>query len=510
MAYVQGQQTEEEKKREEQMRGASGAAGGPPASLPSGAQPSPTSGASGNFTNLQRYLEENRSQAGDLAGKVAGTVTAAGEEAKTAAEGLAAAGKTQIEAARVQPSGVLEEAAVNPMAVAGDPAKKAAFTRERDASYAGPAGLEDVEGYQTAQDKVRKAQERIGLTETETGRTALLEEMGGPGYGRGKATLNQLLLSGDPDAARTVAAAGEPYKGLRDYLGAQTEEARTAAQKAAEEANATKEAVQTRFTGPDGLIPSFGSGLDARVAAARTGAGEQFDAAANKIMSGEQLTDQEIALLGVTREEVSEIQAISGALKQDFNDPIPAQDFFQSTSSPDLITRENFATDDDYAEALALADLMGGSHPGLLTQETRGQAGTAITDLGDLRGGDLLAKQRDFLATPFRVGAQDPEVNKILSGYGVNSWDSLLSKDPMTAFRTLAGINYAVNIPAGKISAGAKQALLPFIQSGFYKTMFKALMDAVGPTGGNTQGKALDYLPDSIKAMFPGPRANPK
>jgi hypothetical protein len=385
MAYLPQVQTEEDKKREEQMRAASGlpGSGAPAGDMPAGAQPSPTSGASGNFTNLQRYLTENKSQASDLAGKVGATVTAAGEEAKKAAEGVATAGKSQIEAARVQPTGIVDEAATNPTGVASDAAKLAAFKRERDASYGGPSGLEDVEGFQDAQDKVKKAQERIGLTGTEEGRTTLLSDMGGPGYGRGKATLNQLLLSGDPDAAQTLSAAADPYKGLQDYLGAQSDEARTAAARAVEEASVTKKAVQDRFTGAGGVIPSFGADLTQRVDSARSGASDKWSAIASKLDAGTPLTAEELSLAGLTANEMELLYRPEKILRGIYGNPLPASSFLQKTASPEMITRENLATADDYAQAAALAELMGQS-PDLLSNATVDQAGTAVTDLGDI------------------------------------------------------------------------------------------------------------------------------
>lgn len=261
MAYVWDQNlTDDENRQREQQAGGAGiiGAGGAAASMPAGAQPGGgASSASGSFTNLQRYLDENKAGAVDLGQKVAGQVTEAGQAAKTAAEGVVQQGQQQVEAARVPLTGVVEEAAASPTAVAADAAKKADFLRQRDAAYTGPQGLEDLEGFQTAQGAIKKYQDRNDLTKTEAGRTSLLQEMGGPGYGRGKAVLNQLLLSGNPEAGQAVQSAADQFGDLQAYLSGKSDETRARAASATEEAAATKAAVAQRFTGEGGVIPSF-------------------------------------------------------------------------------------------------------------------------------------------------------------------------------------------------------------------------------------------------------------
>lgn len=273
MAYVfDPSLTEEENQRraaEDQTR-ASGGILGSGNEPPAGAQPNAGASASGSFTNLQRYIDENRPQAGALAGRVAGQITQAGEDAKASAENLVRSTNEKIDAARVTPSqDVVDEAAQDPGAVASDPTKKASFQKQFNADYTGPSGLEDdAEGYQTAQEKAKKAQDRIKLSETEQGRMEILKDLSPAGSGRGKLTLNQFLLSAAPGNAETIATAARPYENLQSYLTAESDAARQKAQTAAQETRTAREAARAKIEGPTGAATELSKSISDRASQA--------------------------------------------------------------------------------------------------------------------------------------------------------------------------------------------------------------------------------------------------
>lgn len=266
MAYVFDPNLDEEQNRlkEQEANAASVAAsaglvgsGGAPSA---GASPTGATGptSSGSFTNLQRYVTENQPQAMGLAEKVAGGVRTMGEEAQAGVRQLESDFESRSAAGRVAPdAGVVEGAAADPRAVSGDPTRRAAFIRQRDAAYTGPGGLDEGDGYDTAAEKVRKAQERAGLADTEAGRMQLLEGVSKPGAGRGKLILDQLLLSGAPETQKTLSDASTPFAGLQDYLTGRTNVSRETAGAAGAEAAAAKGAVASRFTAPGGVVPDF-------------------------------------------------------------------------------------------------------------------------------------------------------------------------------------------------------------------------------------------------------------
>lgn len=395
MAYVYNPNISEEENlrlaaEQDAGRPSSGVVAG--GTQPAGAQPPGTPTASGSFTNIQRYLSENQPQAKALGERVAGQITQVGQEAKTAAEGVVQNANQQIEAGRVAPDqALIDEAAANPTGITGDAAKKSAFLKMRDAAYGGPQGLEDVEGFSTAQDKVRKAQENIDLAGSESGRTQLLTNLSPAGAGKGKLSLNQLLISGNQEASDIVAGAGEPYKNLGAYLTAESESARQKAVQAAQDTQAARRAVQDKFTAPGGALESFVSGLDQRVTSTRQGAADAWSAVAAKLDAGEPLSDQDLALISANPDQIASLYGGQSVLKSTYGNPLPASGFLQQSAQPDFITRDNLATGDDYARSQALMELMG-EFPGLLSEANRGQAGTAVTDLGDLDVGRALSE----------------------------------------------------------------------------------------------------------------------
>lgn len=303
MAYVFNPNLNDEENKklaeEQALRGTSGIIGGESQATPApaGGIPGSKQTASGSFTNLQRYLDENRAGAVSLGQKVAGSVTSAGEEAKLASEDIAKRTQDSIESGRVKSTGIVDEAALNPVQVASDAAKKAEFIRQRDAAYGGPAGLEDVEGFDTTQSKIKNAQDKIALTGSEEGRMELLKGLSPNNPGRGKTQLNQLLLSGNQDAGELIGKAGDPYKNLQDYLTAQSTDARQKAANAAAEADLTKKTIQDRFTGTGGVIPIMEGDIEARTKWTRDEAKKRLERQRKGLEIGSML-EEDIAGLG--------------------------------------------------------------------------------------------------------------------------------------------------------------------------------------------------------------------
>lgn len=511
MAFVVTPQTDEEKRKQEEALKAASAAAGPVSggsgTLPAGAQPTSKSGASGNFTNLQRYLSENKSQATDLAGKVAEGVTTAGEEAKAALEGLSKAGKEQIEASRVAPSGVVEEAAMSPTSVAGDEAKKAAFSKELGATYTGPSSLSELEGYETVQDKIRKAQEKAGLTGTEAGRTTLLSEMGGPSYGKGKAALNQLLVSGNPEAAGIIKSASEPYLGLQDYLSAKNEEAKTAAAKAAEEAASTKAAAQARFTGEGGVVQQTTSDLLAKLEAAKTGGAAEAKTA-TKALAAWNPTDADLAEVGITRKQYNSLKAFRDVSGGGVNvDPTK----FLTTLAPDAqYTISNVASAEDYAQEKALEDLLGISIPNL-NPEQANLAGTAPESLlnFDMAG----ATQRFKNNLRSWMGTDIPKLDSLIEKRviwgdvmsGARNLNDIVGMDFYNALRALSALNGAASLAGNGNDFIQKetQAAKDFMSIPLVQTLYKAARTArENQTPGTSPDALMNHLPPDVRAML--------
>jgi hypothetical protein len=233
MAYI----PEEEKKREQEegqgigtpqgggLIGAGGAGVG-------GAQV-PRRGT--EFATLQKYLAAGRPQAAGLAEKMAGTTTAAGEEAR----GLAQKAQESLGTA-LQP---YESASAAPLIQSTiDPYKARTLSAARPArsiigiapaigpsssqleaartllagQYGGPQEFSELEQYGQAQEAARKAEEGRKMLGTEAGRMQLLSEQYQPGrtLRRGLTALDQAIMQASPEARAVFEQTQEQLKGI--------------------------------------------------------------------------------------------------------------------------------------------------------------------------------------------------------------------------------------------------------------------------------------------------------
>lgn len=186
---------------------------------------------SGSFTNLNSYLDANKSLGfgGQVAGKVQGEVDQAGEAQKTADSTF----RQQADAGSVSFDPSLgAQVAQDATAVVGDQGKFSDFLKARDAEYKGPNNLVDSDAFQATDAAQRKAQEAAQASGSEGGRMALLDQYYGTGNGRndytgGQKKLENLLIQNDTasrDAfAKTTenaAKTAQDYGSLKDTLSA--------------------------------------------------------------------------------------------------------------------------------------------------------------------------------------------------------------------------------------------------------------------------------------------------
>lgn len=524
MAYVFDPNLSDEENRrraDEQSaaRPASSAAGG---GQPAGAQPGGAPTASGSFTNIQRYLTENQPQAKSLAQNVAGQLTQTGQDAQNAAQGVVKTANDQIDANRVPlQSDLLDEAAKNPTVVDSDAGKKAAFLKQRDADYAGPKALEDVGGFQDAQDKVKQAQARIGMTGTEAGRTQLLTDLSPAGAGKGKLALNQLLLSGNPEAGGILSDAGKPFANLGDYLTAQSTEARAKAKAAADEAAATRGNVQRRFTGDGGVVPTMAADLSGRLSGARSDAQARLDSIRTDL-KGMSPSDQDLADLGISRETFSGIKGFGDlAGGQSQFDPLS----FLSAQAPDAAFNiGNVATSEDYARQKALEDLMGGDIQSGIHGSDAAMAGTAPKSLAtfDTQGAQAGAKTalKSYMASP--ISGVEVAMNTLPSVFGRPPWSDnggmptnladMAGTDFYSALNGLGKLAGIMQIDATdpriapayrQAYSTIQQALAPTVNSPLFQALYAAAKSARDNQAPGSQPDALiNHLPPEVAAML--------
>lgn len=176
-----------------------------------GAAPAATPG-SGNFTNLNQYVEANKDQGAGLGNAVAQGVQKSANTGLTSLSGAQNEFNTAEKAAGVNPNdyttekvyGVVQNALTNPSSVqqsdianANDVKTKA--TNLAAGSDTAPKALTDLSSYQTAAGQLTDAQNNATLTGTEAGRGQLLkQQFARPDYSAGQNNLDQLLTQNIP------------------------------------------------------------------------------------------------------------------------------------------------------------------------------------------------------------------------------------------------------------------------------------------------------------------------
>lgn len=170
---------------------------------------------SGQFQNIQQYLQANQPQAEQMAGKVAGQVETAATEAQKSGEQLAA------EAPKIgeyKPEEVLGTVVGGTAA----PAAKEQYTKTRQTGgYEGPQDITGLGSYAQEQQKAAKAQEAVQAAQTETGQRGLLQQAyGRAGYGgqSGQNILDQALFAQSQAGRETITGLGQKYAGLANVL----------------------------------------------------------------------------------------------------------------------------------------------------------------------------------------------------------------------------------------------------------------------------------------------------
>lgn len=248
----------------------------------------PTS--SGQFTNLQSYLDANKSiQFGQgFANRIEDKV----DEAKAAQESAKQGFENEADKNSVQTdTGLLESTRSDPTKVASNDESYQGFKKMYDASYRGPKNLTDTEYYAPAYQATTSAYDTANQTKNEAGRKAVLQKEYGTGAGRNDYTsglqkLDNLLIQNDPHSrgalssvqGKAQAAQGEfanLQRYLSQYAGQKAQETQSARDKSHALLGVDSSGNQVDGGDP-GLIQNTLSDLDSRAAAAKAGKDASF------------------------------------------------------------------------------------------------------------------------------------------------------------------------------------------------------------------------------------------
>lgn len=346
----------------------------------------PTPGAgptsSGQFENLDKYLQVNSGQG--FGEKVAGKLQGEVDSANQAREQAGATFKAQSDSGTTSfNQGIVDDALKDPTKFVGDQKNIDEFNKQRDAKYGGPNNLGDTPAlYNQTFGTARAASDKARASESEGGRFQILTNyFNRPSYSQGEKSLDNLLIQNDPNTqqafknirqqADATQQAAEGQKTALASFAAQnrgtTEDARRKT-RAALGIDDAGNLLKLDDTKGNGAIQDAVEGMDARVKQ------RQADLSADRLkfngLQGKQrLGDLSPELLAAMGLDPSQYGATNNADMLDVDgenvgageffgvDPY-SNDFNQFVNEADL-NRGNVGSKDDMARLNALSKLAG-------------------------------------------------------------------------------------------------------------------------------------------------------
>lgn len=352
-----------------------------PGSGPTGAK-TPTGAASQQapaqpFTNLQTYLSANAPQVKQQADTISGNLTNQyGQIQSDIDQGVQDFGSDVASGYAAPNQQVVDTAAANPTEFVKDPNNVKAFQGQLNNKYTGPSNFESTSGYAGLNDKVTKAKENADLLKSPSGISTYLQGSGGNSTA-GENTLDSALLQQSPEAIQQVRAAASPFSQLSDYLSGKVSTADQVAQAAPGAAKQAADYAAGKFTGAGGVVPKFANDINTGAANAETSRNDYNKSLTDYLTQIAPLLQQAHIYGGVGGDQNLGFDTVENP-------------YSPSNQIVNPISAANYASADQYAEAMALQQLMGGNLNLPISEDTSGQAGTAPTVPGfspiDLKG----------------------------------------------------------------------------------------------------------------------------
>lgn len=220
-------------------------------------QPSGQAKGGTRFTNLRQYLAANQGNDGQMGQQVSRVVDQSAQQASSKLQNFQQTGAKEVQAGTVRDAGIVDAVRSAPEAVNRD-----AFTKQYNATYAGPAEASRVTGYQDAVQSTNQLRGKVqnaggGMAERAT---LLREAYAAPGYKRGEQRFDSFLLGAGQQGQNALKDIQTRHGGAEDRLRQAsdavtseikqgqdlTRQTREATQKAYQE---TREATESRIKG---------------------------------------------------------------------------------------------------------------------------------------------------------------------------------------------------------------------------------------------------------------------
>lgn len=179
---------------------------------PQAAQKPGAPASSGQFKNLQTYLDANKEQAQQMGQKVVGSAEQSAQEAQ----------QQQSEFQAAKPQAVQHQSAESlAQSYYDNPnAKKEDYTALKSTGgYTGPKSYVEMADYQEAQAATKKASEQVGQLQSQTGfEQAVAQQYARPQYNQGAKRLDAALIRGEDTSKKAAEQAYQKWGNLQSLL----------------------------------------------------------------------------------------------------------------------------------------------------------------------------------------------------------------------------------------------------------------------------------------------------
>ena len=359
----------------------SGTAGASPGAAPKGASTGTPTQFGSSASKLGDYLSANAPQITQQANTVAGNLN---QTYGTVSQGITDAANQfgqQVQGgyAASNPD-VINQAMQNPGTFASNPSNVQAFQGQYNDAYTGPLAFESTSPYSDIQNQVSQAVQQGNLLGTQAGLQSYLQGQG-PNPSQASATLDTLLLQGNPQAQATIQNAAGQLGNLQGQLQTATQNADQSVLDAQNAAQAANTYAQGQF---NPYVQNFGQTLGNELASAQGVYGNQLtnQNALQQVLSNNpnSLTPEMAASLNIDPaaytalvNEMNQYAGIYGSAPENLGNYLTLGNAGQGGPP----TLSNTATNQEYATAQALGQLLGQAYQNPLNPANVAQAGTA-------------------------------------------------------------------------------------------------------------------------------------
>lgn len=192
--------------------------------------------SSGQYANIQSYLDANKDQADAMGSKIAQDVETKGAQAKSAVEGFSTKAP---EVKAYDPNAALGRATE-----LSDQEKQEYKTQRTTGGYSGPQYVNELEGYQDVSAKSQEAAQMAKDAASETGQQNLLKKTyERPSYTAGQNKLDQVLLQNSAGSKQALQQAASKYADLDKLFSDTSTQVGGKLNQASAQALANKEAI---------------------------------------------------------------------------------------------------------------------------------------------------------------------------------------------------------------------------------------------------------------------------